>query len=273
MTIRYETLELEYDNDWLTIWLNRPDSRNALSAQMVEELQNVLGRIAADRAVRGVTLRGRGGVFCAGGDVKAFKTVLQGEGSDRDAVVRSSREGGLLFERINTLPQAVVILVEGAAIAGGLGMVCCADVVIVASDAEFALTETTLGIPPAQIAPFVTERLGLRTARRLMLTAARFTGSEALALGLADFVGSDLQQIETLEAGIRAQVRRCAPGANAATKEILLASRRLDRASMLDFAALMFARCLLSDEGREGVASFVEKRKPAWMQSAKGAAV
>src|ERR1700733_7913015 len=125
MTIRYETLELEYDNDWLTIWLNRPDSRNALSAQMVGELQNVLGRIAADRAVRGVTLRGRGGVFCAGGDVKAFKAELQGERSDRDAVVRSSREGGLLFERINTLPQAVVILVEGAAIAGGLGMVCC----------------------------------------------------------------------------------------------------------------------------------------------------
>jgi isohexenylglutaconyl-CoA hydratase len=110
--------------------------------------------------------------------------------------------------------------------AGGLGMMCCADLVVVSADAQFALTETTLGIPPAQIAPFVADRLGLRITRRLMLTAARFNGSEALQLGLADYVAADVTALADIEAGIRKQVRRCAPVANAVTKEIRLASSR-----------------------------------------------
>jgi isohexenylglutaconyl-CoA hydratase len=257
-------LELEHQHDWITIWLNRPASRNALSAQMVAELLHVLETIAQDRATRGVTLRGRGGVFCAGGDLASFKASMQGPAPDAAAVAASNREGGRLFERINTLPQVVVAVVEGAAMAGGLGMVCCADVVVVSADAQFALTETTLGIPPAQIAPFVADRLGLRIARRLMLTAARFRGSEALQLGLADYVAIDANALAEVEAGIRQQVRRCAPVANAVTKEILLASRRLDRETMLDFAATRFAECLLGDEGREGITAFLDKRPAAW---------
>lgn len=148
--------------------------------------------------------------------------------------------------------------------AGGLGMVCTGDVVAVTADAKFAMTETTLGIPPAQIAPFVAQRLGLRIARRLMLTAARFDGTDAGRLGLADHVVADAAGLEAVEAGLRAQVMRCAPGANAVTKEILLATRHLDREAMLDFAASGFARCMLGEEGREGVAAFLEKRRPSW---------
>jgi isohexenylglutaconyl-CoA hydratase len=169
-----------------------------------------------------------------------------------------------MFDLINEMPQVVVILVEGAAMAGGLGMVCTADAVAVTKDAKFSMTETTLGIPPAQIAPFVAQRLGLRTARRLMVTAARFDGEEAGRLGLADFVVDDATGLDEVEAGIKKQVMRCAPNANAITKGIVLATRHLDRDAMLDFAAAGFAECMLSDEGREGVASFLEKRKPVW---------
>lgn len=262
------TLLLEQSDGWLTIWLNRPEARNALSQELTGELRAVLAAVRDDRSVRGITIRGKGGVFCAGGDLKGFKSNYQGGEQSIEDVAASSRDGGEMFDQINEMPQVVVMLVEGAAMAGGLGMVCTADVVAVTAEAKFAMTETTLGIPPAQIAPFVVQRLGLRTARRLMLTASRFDGAEAGRLGLADHVVDDAAGLEAVEAQVKKQVLRCAPGANAVTKEIVLATRHLDRPAMLDFAAKGFAGCMLSDEGREGVAAFLEKRKPYWSDNA-----
>ncbi len=256
----------EFDAGWLTIWFNRPEARNALSGELTDDLRAVLDAVRDDRTVRGITLRGKGGVFCAGGDLKGFKSNYQGGVQTVDDVAASSRQGGELFGLINTMPQPVVMLVEGAAMAGGLGIVCTGDVVVVTEDAKFALTETTLGIPPAQIAPFVVQRLGMTVARRLMLTAARFTGAEAGDLGLADFVAKDVADMERIEGDIRKQVMKCAPGANAVTKEIVLAAPKLERDAMLDMAAKGFATCMLGDEGKEGVAAFLEKRKPNWAQ-------
>lgn len=264
----YETLLLERDRDWLTIWFNRPEQRNALSNEMFAELNAVIEAIARDDRIRGITLRGKGGVFCAGGDLKGFRKIFQGDAGNEEEAARFNREAGVLFDKINSLPQVVVMLVEGAAMAGGLGMVCAGDVVLVAKDAKFAVTETTLGLPPAQIAPFLVERLGLRTARRLMLTASRFTGADATGLGLADFVADDAAGLEELEAQVRRQVRRCAPRANAVTKDILLATRHLDREAMIDHAAKGFAECMVGDEAREGISAFLEKRKPRWAKAA-----
>lgn len=257
-------IQLQSEAGWLTIWLNRAEARNALTAEMIGELRSVLSAVRDDREVRGITLRGRGGVFCAGGDVKGFKATFQGGGQSVEDIAASSRRAGELFRLINTMPQVVIVLVEGAAVAGGLGMACAGDVVVVTRDARFSLTETRLGIPPAQIAPYVVQRIGLAAARRIMLTATRFDGSDAKALGIADFLANDSAELETLEAVIRADVMRCAPGAIAVTKELALAATRLDAEAMLDLAAQRFAECMLGDEGREGVAAFVEKRKPRW---------
>jgi len=261
-----ENLLLEQDAGWLTIWFNRPDNRNALSKELTTELKEVLHAVRDNQKIRGITLRGKGGVFCAGGDLKGFKNNYQGGSQTMEDIAAASRQGGQMFDLINELPQVVLILVEGAAIAGGLGMVCCADAVAVTKDAKFAMTETAIGIPPAQIAPFVAQRLGLRIARRLMVTASRFDGEEAHRLGLADFVADDAAGLEQIEADMKKQVRRCAPVANAVTKAIVLATRHLNREEQLDFAAKGFAKCMLSDEGREGVASFIEKRKPIWAE-------
>lgn len=265
-----ENILLEHQAGWLTIWFNRPDNRNALSKELTTELKAVLNAVRDDRAIRGITLRGKGGVFCAGGDLKGFRNNYQGGGQGGgqsvDDIAASSRQGGQMFDLMNEMPQFVLILVEGAAMAGGLGMVCCADAVAVTKDAKFAMTETAIGIPPAQIAPFVVQRLGLRTARRLMVTAHRFDGKEAGRLGLADYVVEDAAGLDQIQADMHAQVMRCAPGANAVTKAIVLATRHLDRDGQLDFAAKGFAECMLSDEGREGVASFIEKRKPVWAE-------
>ncbi|HWJ06796.1 MAG TPA: enoyl-CoA hydratase-related protein [Steroidobacteraceae bacterium] len=271
MQARHATLELERTQDWLTVWLNRPGSRNALDTAMTAELRAVFDEVAADAAIRGVTLRGRGGVFCAGGDLRAFRAMAVDDAASLDTAIAHNLEAGQLFERINTLPQVVVVLVEGAAMAGGLGMACCADLVAVTRQAQFALTETTLGIPPAQIAPIVAGRLGLATARRLMLTAARFTGDEARTVGLADFVAADVAELERIETDLRTQVRRCAPGANAATKAILLASRTLQGDGLRQFAAESFARALRGPEGREGLQAFLDKRPPCWAAAPEGA--
>lgn len=257
------TIDQELDRGWLTLWFNTPENRNALSSELSAELMAVLDAVRPRRDIRGVTLRGRNGIFCSGGDLKGFKTDMQGKG-DREAVIKASCQAGALFDAVNTLPQTVIVIVEGAAMAGGFGLVCCADLVIVTAEARFALTETTLGIPPAQIARFVVQRLGLSTARRLMLTAARFKGEEAQTLGLADFVAPTASDVAPFEAAIREQVSRCAPQANAITKSLVLATQNTTPEAMTQLAAEGFADCMLGDEAREGIASFIEKRKPVW---------
>src|SRR6185295_13888766 len=127
------------------------------------------------------------------------------------------------FDAVNTMPQVVIAVVEGAAMAGGFGLACCADVVICDAAAKFAMTETAIGLSPAQISPFVIQKLGYATARRLMLTAARFDGREAQPLGFADFVADGAPTLEAIEQQIRKQVLRCAPGAVAGTKELIRA--------------------------------------------------
>jgi isohexenylglutaconyl-CoA hydratase len=260
-----ETLKLERDAEWLTIRLDRPDTRNALSQEMVEELLTLLGTVRGDQSLRGITFRGNNGVFCSGGDLKGFLQTMKADDA-RQEIVRASRQGGELFASIDSLPQVVLMLVEGAAIAGGLGMICAGDAVFVTEDAQFALTETMIGIPPAQIAPYVARRLGLKVARRIMLTAARFNGKEAVEFGLADRVVANADAFAELEADFRKAVLRCAPGANATTKELLLAAMHLDGADMTGLAAERFADSLLGEEAREGISSFLEKRKPRWAE-------
>lgn len=256
-------LDLELSDEWLTIWLNSPSNRNALSDQMILDLNAVLDAVRDDRSVRGITLRGRDGIFCAGADLKGFADTI-GDDASLEDVKMLNKSAGYLFARVNTMPQVVIALVEGAAIAGGLGLMCCADIIAVTADAKFSLTETMLGIAPAQIAPYVVARVGLPTARKLMLSAARFDGTGAHGVGLADYVVDTTDEFEAIIADIKKGVMRCAPGANAATKEILQLAPYLRGEDMMDFAADKFARCMLSGEGREGIASFFEKRRPSW---------
>ncbi|MEO1252781.1 MAG: enoyl-CoA hydratase-related protein [Pseudomonadota bacterium] len=254
---------LSLSGGWLTIALNTPENRNALSEDTVRELLQTFSAIKEDRTVRGVTLRGEGGVFCAGGDLKAFALSLSG-GIPREDVAAMNLAGAKLFRTVAQAPQTVIALVEGAAVAGGLGLMCCADIAVATRSAKFALTETQLGITPAQIAPYVVERIGRVAAKRLMLTAARFDGANAVALGLVDRIVDDAAGLDAEESEIRRAVLNCAPGANAATKALVMKTQNLSGEAFADHAAGVFADCLLSDEGREGVAAFAMKRKPYW---------
>ncbi|MEY2908844.1 MAG: hypothetical protein RLZZ602_1367 [Pseudomonadota bacterium] len=263
MSEPFETIEIEYANGWMTIWLNGVEHRNALTQQRVDEILAALNSVADDRSIRGITLRGRGGVFSAGGDLKSFMSFATAPDSE---VIAMSKGIAHLLNRLNTMPQVTVALVEGAAIAGGLGLVCCCDVAICQTDAKFAFSETMIGISPAQIARFVMQKLGYATARRLMLTAARFDGAEAQQLGLADYCADSIESLEALEHRVRRDVLKCAPGAIAATKALILELPLMDPSEVADAAGRNFTARLKSDEGKEGVTSFIEKRAPNWAQ-------
>lgn len=255
-------IDIEQDGAWITIWFNSKHNRNALSEQLMEELSASLDAARHDKGIRGITIRGRHGVFCAGGDLKQFASG-QKLGSP-EHFKKLNRRIGDLFDEVQSMPQVVITFVEGAAIAGGLGLMCCGDIIVVTEDAKFSLTETMIGIVPAQIAPIIVARAGLQNARRLMLTGARFLGRQTPEYNLSDHVVKGAKAFESLETEIRKGVMKCAPGANELTKEILLATPHLNREAQKDFAAEKFADAILSDEGKEGIASFFEKRKPDW---------
>lgn len=266
-------LILEQDGDALTIWFNRPEVKNALSDEMAGELATVLEALPGESGVRIVILRGKGGAFCSGGDLKMFRTVLQGDGqaagASRDEIVAFNAGFGRMLKAVNKLPQLFIVLIEGYAMAGGLGLSCIADVVVTTADAQFALTEVTLGIPPAQITPVVIKRIGASEARRLLLTAQRFDGREAGRLGFAHFVVENSEALEARAAELVRDARRGAPGAIALTKQIIAATETLDGDELVQFAAERFADAMLGEEGREGMMAFSEKRPPAWSRPAE----
>ncbi len=258
-----QTLLLERLEGVLHITLNRPDSRNAMSLAMVEELRAVLAAVHSDREVRALVLRGAGGHFCAGGDIG---DMAGARANGHDAYRALNRAFGALLEEAQHAPQVLVAVLEGAVLGGGFGLACVSDIAIASTSAKFGLPETSLGIIPAQIAPFVVKRIGLTQARRLALTAARFDGEEALRLGLVHFSEPDEARLEQRLQQVLEQVRQCAPGANAATKALLLASQSEPLDALLDRAADLFADAVTGQEGTEGTLAFMQKRKPKWAQ-------
>jgi isohexenylglutaconyl-CoA hydratase len=269
---KFENLVVERRGPRLHVTLNRPEARNALSREMVAELSAVAEFLEKDREIGAVVLRGAGSVFCAGGDIKGFKASFETPKPKRgkpDPIATNNRRFGKFLARFNGLPQTVVAAVEGAAIAGGLGLMSVADVVIATAEAKFALTETSLGIPPAQIAPFVAARIGVPKARVLALTGARFEAHGAAQLGLVDLVCDDALALEATLKKMLTDIGRCAPGANAVTKRLLLASLTTPREKLLDRAAKDFAACLRGEEGREGVSAFLEKRPTRWASGSR----
>lgn len=256
-----QTLLLELHGGVLHITLNRPDNRNAMSLQMVGELRAMFAAVGDDREVRALVLSGAGGHFCAGGDIKDMASArAQGGAAYREL----NRAFGALLEEAQHTPQVLISVLQGAVLGGGLGLACVSDIAIADHQAQFGLPETSLGVIPAQIAPFVLQRIGLSETRRLALTAARFDGDQAQQLGLVHFVERDAQALAERLDEVLQQVLRCAPQANAVTKQLLLASAGQPSRELLDQAAQWFSEAVTGEEGIEGTLAFMQKRKPRW---------
>jgi len=246
--------------------LDAPESRNALSPEMVKAIDAAVAAASADDIARAIVLRGAGHMFSAGGNIGNFSQRLAAAGADQDPIADRNREFGAFLERFSTLDVPTVAVVEGAAIGGGLGLACCCDFVIVAADAKFALSETTLGIVPAQIAPFVVDRLGRSTTSRLTLSGQRFDGRKALALGVADVVAETQDDVNACLARALSEIGRCGPRANRRFKRLMRdEDARVRRSAWLDEASRCFSECM-RDEGGEGIVSFREKRLASWVR-------
>lgn len=248
----------------LTLTLDDARRQNALSVEMIESIDHALEGAPHDLAA--LVIQGANGVFSAGADLKSLAEVLAKPLAcgETDALQTLNAAGGRFFARFAALPFMTVAVVDGAAVGGGMGLAAASDVVIATPRTRFALTETSLGIPPAQIAPYLAHRLGEHVARRLAMTGARIEGREAETLGLADFYcGSDAERDAKLEALLQS-VEHCAPCANAETKRLFRLTRSTTPEAYIDAAAKSFAEALRGPEGREGVAAFLAKRAPTW---------
>ncbi len=263
------TLLLERQGGVLHIRLNRPEVRNAMSLTMLRELLDVL-RYAEDDGVRVVVLRGTGGHFSAGADLKDMAAARMEMPADgQDPLAETNASFGHLCVAYARTHLAVIAVVEGTVMGGGFGLACATDVTIASGTADFRLPETSLGLVPAQIAPFLVERVGYAEAKRLAVTGARFGAEEAFRIGLVHQVcGSEEELTSALSATIE-QILACAPNAIAETKKLLLKARLEDPATLVDHAAGVFADAARGDEGEEGLRAFAEKRKPKWACSSK----
>mgnify|MGYP000084204562 CR=1 FL=1 len=277
--MNYEHLLVQHAHDIFWVTLHRPETRNALSPEMVAELAHVFIQAAQDDKVRAVVLRGSAGFFCAGGNVGNFQSRLEAtDHSEGDPVVNRNRAFGHLLQALTALPMPVLAVVEGAAMGGGMGLACCADIVLATEDARFALSETGLGLIPAQIAPFVQARVGRRVALRLGLSGERVSGTLAQSLGLVDALAADSEALDALQAQWISRILACGPQANRSLKALLsrdvAGDASLDHGlgAWLDDAAQRFAQCMRS-EGTEGIAAFRERRAPTWAATLQAADV
>jgi len=253
----------------LIVTLNRPQAKNAINFAIMDGLMTLCDWLEGNREIRMVVLRGAGGSFCAGGDIKEFgQMVMAAEPPDgaADPIAQSNRVFGDVLLKLDAIPQALVTLVEGSAFGGANGFISVSDVAIAEAHARFSLSETTLGVPPAQIGPFLVRRMGLYNARRLGLTGAHFGAQEACRIGLIDRVVNGDAGIEGALAETLSSIGRCEPEANAATKAIFNRAAAPIDPVQLDEAAEDFARCLRG-EGRKGAMAFAQKATPPWLEA------
>lgn len=261
------TLSLQLEGPVFHITLARPAARNAMSLMMLRELELALDAIEDAESVRCLVLRGSGGCFCAGGDIDDLSphpdSASENE-HDADTIAEENRQFGSLLQRIDQLPIPVIAVVEGAALGGGLGLVCVADVALAEDHARFGLTETRLGLIPAQILPFVARRIGHAHTRRLAVTGATVDGREATRLGIVHTSHGGTWALEAALANSLRAIGRCSPAALRETKSLVrsLGNPALD--AFLDDAAQIFAETLKGGEAEEGLNAFLDKRLPEW---------
>jgi methylglutaconyl-CoA hydratase len=254
-------LQIEKANKVATVRLNRPDKHNAFDEHLIAELTQAFREVAGDAAVRVVVLAANGPSFSAGADLDWMKrmSALGREENERDSLLLAD-----LMAAIDRCPKPVVALVQGAAFGGGVGLVACCDIAIATSKASFCLSEVRLGLIPAVISPYVAAAIGPRACRRYFLTAEKFDAATAGRLGLVHRV-VEPEALEAAREEVVKHLLKGGPKAQAAAKDLIqrVANARIDEALRRD-TAWRIADARASDEGKEGIAAFLEKRNPNW---------
>ena len=264
-----KNLELTVRNHCAIVILNRPELRNAFDDALIEALTKLLKKLDADDSIRAVVLMGAGSAFCAGADLNWMRRMAGYTLKQNYADAKALAE---MLKTLDRLSKPTIARVHGPAYAGGVGLVAACDIAVGTVEAEFALTEAKLGLSPATISPYVVRAMGERMAHRYFLTAEKFTAAEAYRIGLL----SELCLPGELDAKINELLGHIVSGGKDALSEIKDLIRAVSRGPiddpMIDDTAKRIAQIRVSKEGREGIASFLGKRKPSWLAAADGTA-
>ncbi|HET9851375.1 MAG TPA: enoyl-CoA hydratase-related protein [Candidatus Limnocylindrales bacterium] len=256
-------LRVERDGPFARVVLDRPETRNAFDADLIEALRSTFEGFTGEppEALRGVVLAGDGPAFCAGADIDWMRASvgLSVEDNERDAATMQA-----MFAAIDTCPTPVIARVQGAALGGGMGLCAVADVVIAAAGTTFGFTETRLGILPAVISPFVLAKIGESHARALFPTGERFDAERAQRIGLVHEVVADEVALDARVAEVLDALRAAGPTAVRAAKATIRDLRELDPDRARRLTVERIARQRTSPEGQEGLTAFLEKRPPNW---------
>ena len=273
----YQSLRVEYEDEFATLTLNRPEKRNAISPAMIEELLAALDELESSRA-RVMVLTGAGKAFSAGMDLEALQ-ALAGQSQEHrvlkggvlkgglprpsDANLADSRRVAHMFRRIYEFPKPLIAAVNGTAIAGGCGIATLCDFTLAAPEAKFGYSEVRIGFVPALVSVFLIRQIGEKRARDLLLTGRIVDAGEACRLGLVNEIVPADKLLERARS-LAGELLTASPSSLAYTKRLLrdFAAADLDRE--LELALQENARIRSTADFREGLAAFLEKRKPVW---------
>ena len=256
-----EVLEIEKRGPAAWLWLNRPELRNALNDQVLKAISDALRSLEKDSACRVAVLAGRGQAFCAGGDLSRMEQASKM--TKAKSKVEAARFATLLY-RMHSYPKPLIARVQGPAFAGGMGLAAACDLVVAAEEAEFCLPEVRIGLVPAMISPYIVRAMGEQQARRYVLTGERLSAREAHRIG---FVHEcvPMAELDARVEKLAAQLAQAGPEALARSKKLLAHVAKSPISPALSaHTASVLADARAGDEAREGIRSFLEKRKPRW---------
>jgi methylglutaconyl-CoA hydratase len=259
---RHRTIDVAERNGVALVTLDRPDVHNAFDETLIAELTQALEALDRSPTVRAVVLLGAGESFCAGADLGWMRRVADYSHEQNLADARSLAR---LLQTLHGLTKPTIARVHGPAYGGGVGLVACCDIVVAVPEATFAFSEVKLGLVPATIGPYVVQAIGVRAARRYMLTGERFEAAEAFRIGLVHEL-APLPEIDGKINEMLGELMLGGPAAQAAVKGLMrsIAGRAIDR-NVVDDTAERIAAIRATDEAREGVGAFLGKRSPAWV--------
>jgi len=255
----YNTVQLAYDGQVATLTLNRPDKRNAISFELIDDLLRAFDEVAESDAIV-LIITGAGKAFCSGMDLENLKALL---GRTQEQNLQDSQTMVKLFRSLYEFPKVTIAAVNGPAIAGGTGLALLCDFTIAVPEAKFGYTEVRIGFVPAIVSTFLLRQIGEKQARDLLLTGRLFDADEAMRLGLI----SEIIPLESLMSRARALADVLLANSAAslrATKKLLTDHANAELEAQIDAAVRENAAIRTTADFREGITSFLEKRKPVW---------
>lgn len=259
----YLTLEIEQRNSVVTIWLNRPDVRNALNGKMIAELIDAFTLLNEDDKIRVIILRGRGKSFCAGADLNWMRAAAN---NTYEQNLEESRQLALCFQKVYHCQKPTIALVHGAAMGGANGLIGACDFAFCEHNTTFSLSEVKLGLIPGTISPYVIKKIGEFAAKDLMLTGRKIIGGEAEKLRLVNASVNEFE-LDNAAQSIVEQLLTSGPLAIRSCKQLINdVVNKLSFEDGFEYTAKSIADARKNTEAQEGMAAFLEKRKPNWIE-------